>query len=120
MPICRFVWQPFLALADLPPTNDAGLAIALACTRIESVADRWIGDALVAAAATQQCCVLTRDCVARKSSRQLSSISIKVVAEHHARSGDASSVPALVLQLRDAQPKVAAAIVEGHGAGLAR
>ena len=105
-----------LALADLPPTQSAGAALVQAATDAKTQGDRWLGDAVVAAAATNDNSFL-------KSAAQLDSLpdsmnsQVRIIAEHYSRGAPVDTVSSLITSLVKANRQVSATIVEGLAAG---
>jgi putative membrane-bound dehydrogenase-like protein len=106
-----------LALADLPPSTDAGVAIFNAVSRRDLDSDRWIQDACVSAAANNAQGFLTAlaSSSEKPSSRTLETI--KIVAAHYGRTGPVDSLGSVVSHLTDADPAVADAILVGLASG---
>jgi putative heme-binding domain-containing protein len=107
-----------LALAESPPHPEASAEIANLLAQPESLADRWLLDAITAAAAAQGERFLTS--VAKSASEGLVTPAalerITIVANHVARSG-MENPASLLNELKQAQPPVALAIVSGLAAG---
>ncbi len=107
----------FLALAEMPPSDNAAAVIAEALTGADNLSDRWLRDALTSAAAAHDGPFLK--VVAQRSWEPLQPGLLAVVervAENHARGAPAATVASLMEALPGANEQVAAAIV----AGLAR
>ncbi|HUY32528.1 MAG TPA: PVC-type heme-binding CxxCH protein [Pirellulales bacterium] len=108
-----------LALAELPPSDEAAAAVAWALTQPANAGDRWIGDAATAAAAANATEFL--DAVSARDSageaNTMLSRTIARVAEHYARGAPGDTVGRLLRGLVHAPPRVAETIVAGLSAG---
>ena len=109
--------QAFLTLADMPPSREAGQAIAAVLADPRLSADRWLLDAATAAAARHASSFLAA-AAERKLGGPLEE-RIAVVAEHSARrhSSEPLRVPELIAGLAQAEPEFAAAVLRGWAAG---
>jgi putative membrane-bound dehydrogenase-like protein len=105
-----------LALADLPPTPQAGEAIALVLGRPENAGDRWIPDAATSAAAHNSVSFLEALAKKKDPSEKLLTIAA-IVAEHYARGGPVDTLGSLVTYLAAADAPVADAVVRGLARG---
>ena len=103
-----------LALADLPTTQQAGAAIARAA--IAAGSDRWLGDAMVAAAAANSQSFLMAVAGLDELSDSLSQ-RVTIVAEHYGRSSPREDIHVLVKALLKADPAVARSVVRGIADG---
>jgi putative membrane-bound dehydrogenase-like protein len=108
-----------LALADRPPSGSAAQALvdAMAGGRLEN--DRWLGDAAIAAAATNDHAVLA-GLAARRFERPPTALTTRVaarVAEHYARGAPAESVGVLLAALAEGDERVVNPIVAGLAKG---
>ncbi|TWU02985.1 Trehalose utilization [Stieleria varia] len=105
-----------LALSDLPPSTAAGAAI-LAMSQDKSLVDRWIGDAIVSAAANNAFGFLTA--VAGLTSDPGSSVldSTRVITEHYARGAPVDSIAPLFQALQNAPVDTASWIIDGLAQG---
>ena len=105
-----------LALADLPASSGAGVAVAQFAEAPANVADPWLRDATVAAAArnagTFLQAVAAKDAVSEHGDEVLA-----VVAEHFARGGPSDDLHSLIVRLAQAEPAVAATVIRGLAAG---
>jgi putative heme-binding domain-containing protein len=109
----------FLALADQPAAPEAAKAVASALVRGGIAGDRWMGDALTAAAANNAdgfLKALAAETFERPPSGAVTTI-VARVAEHHAQGGAVEAVGPLLARLGDADGKIADAIVNGLAAG---
>jgi putative membrane-bound dehydrogenase-like protein len=97
-----------LALADLPPSPEAGKAIAEALAR--NVGDRWIPDAATAAAAKNADEFLMALAGQQQPADRVLSVAA-TVAEHYARSGGSDAAGAVMARLAEGDVSVADAIV---------
>ena len=98
-----------LALAEMPPSAEAADAIRVAFASAPAE-DRWLNDALIAAAARHDAQFL--QLVAKNSGAKLPSPpghALMIVSEHFARSAPADSVGSIIELLASAEPKQAAA-----------
>lgn len=102
-----------LALSDLPATEGAGAAVAQVA-RGEN--DRWLGDAVVSAAATHGESFLKAIARQPSLSEDLAA-RVTIVAEHYARTAPTDTVKSLVVQLRGAAPSVVETIARGLAEG---
>lgn len=110
-----------LALADMPPDRGAAEAIVTLAGRPENGTDRWLKDAMVAAAARHAPYVLSRAGAVHEPS-EFVVLMFRIVAEHAARSGEFASEPEILVRLLeslvDADRKIVDAIVAGVRVGL--
>ncbi|MCL4203574.1 MAG: c-type cytochrome [Pirellulaceae bacterium] len=107
-----------LALSEMPPSARAGRAVAEFLTVPENVADRWLPDAAVSAAAAHDrdfLLAVAGETTARPSGKLREAVA--VVSQHYARGGPAESVADLITSLLDADPLIAGAVVEALAAG---
>lgn len=106
----QVVLATLLALADLPVSKAAGEKIAPLFNDSKLVADRWLADALVAAAATHAESVLSMVDLARtdEGAKRLA-----IVAEHFARSDGRAALASVVRALPKRSPATADAIFGG-------
>ncbi len=108
----------FLALADMPSSQDAGQSIATAFVDPRNANDRWIPDAATSAAAIHDVGFL--DAVASDRSAGDNSALMAIigrVAEHWARGKPVDTLAELVAKLRGASRPVADAVVTGLAKG---
>lgn len=105
-----------LALADLPTSEDAGPKISQFAMDESTQNDRWLGDAVISAAANHAASYLLSIANVASFSDGLEE-NIQVVAEHHARNAPTDSIANLIHQLTMADPKTAEAIIVGLAAG---
>jgi len=122
----------FLTLADLKPTGkgagaipdphvrvDAAAAVAAALMKGAGDQDRWMRDALTAAAANYELDFLhtiSRGSFPKPASASAAQV-ISRVSEHYARGGPVASIGFLIVALEDAEVPVAEAVVRGMLAG---
>jgi putative heme-binding domain-containing protein len=110
-----------LALAEMPPSEEAAEAIRVAFASA-AAEDRWLNDALIAAAAQHDVQFLRA--VARNSGGKLASPpgrALSIVSEHYARSAPADTVGSVIELLASAAPNDAAArIIEPILTGFAK
>ena len=100
-----------LALADMPPSEEAGRAIVEVLTTDTDALDRWLLDAATSAAATHDLPFL-KAVLARSDSRGLPRV-VRIVAEHHARGGKGDGIASLVAALDGAAAPLAEAVIAG-------
>lgn len=105
-----------LALADQPAGQKSAPAVADALVRPENANDRWIPDAVTAAAAKNPEAFLRALASVKQPSAKLLEVA-GVVAEHFARGGPVNTVGGVMGQLADADPAVADAVVRGVAKG---
>jgi putative heme-binding domain-containing protein len=109
-----------LAVAEMPPSPEAGAAVAAALNRPENIEDRWIPHAAACAAAAHDVYFL-RAIAANKTvppSRALTAIGI--VAEHYGRGGPSQTAASVVAGLAEAPAPVAETIVAAMAKGWPR
>jgi uncharacterized protein len=105
-----------LALADRPPSDAAGRAVAEALTQPENASDRWIPDAATAAAAKNSVGFLRAVAALPKPGDKLLTVTT-VVAEHYARSGPTDSIGTVLAALSNGDSAAADATVRGIAKG---
>ena len=111
-----------LALSEMPPSDAAASALASALHQGFATQDRWLGDAITSAAATNSPAFL-KAIVTPKVTRPLGPAGLQVVgrvAEHYARGGQAGTVGLLLTSLREGDAKVTEAVVRGLVRGWPR
>ncbi len=107
----------FLALGEMPANEASANAVASALVQAANLDDRWLADAMTAAAARNDLRVL--EAIARQPPprqprfRQITAR----VAEHLGREGNVEKVAPLLAALSEAQPAVCEAIVLGIAKG---
>ena len=108
-----------LALADMPPSDEAGRAIA-AVLAADALLDRWLTDAATSAAAAHDLPFLTAALATQARSAGTADPSlarragvVRIVAEHHARGGKHEGVMTLITALANAPAPLAEALVSG-------
>jgi putative membrane-bound dehydrogenase-like protein len=109
-----------LALAEMPPSAEAGAAVADVLSRPENVADRWIPHGAASAGAANDVYFLKAVAAAKNvpASRELTAISI--VAGHYGRGGPVQTAGSVVRALADAPAPVAEAIITDMAKGWPR
>ncbi|MCC9604132.1 ThuA domain-containing protein [Stieleria sp. JC731] len=118
-PIVRL--SALLATADWSSNETAGAAVLQSLSDPRNLIDRWIPDAMTSAAAAQADSFLSGLTSLQLSSderyraKQLQIISI--VADHYVRGDGASSAPAVLAGLADAETEVLQAVVAGMNRG---
>src|SRR5262249_61402600 len=95
-----------LALAEMPPSESAGRAVAAALSRADNLSDRWIPDALTSAAATHTFGFLAALTSVKQAPKGRTADILAVVTEHYARGGPAQSVLNLLTTLGAPGPTV--------------
>ncbi len=109
-----------LALADAAPTAVAGKSLFETLVSAESTADRWVPDAITAAAARNDLAFL-RACAESTSHANLNETALAViqrVAEHFARGENVEALESLLTSLAGTQPSIATAIIGGLSKGM--
>lgn len=104
-----------LAVSDLPASAETGSRVADALTRPENLDDRWLPDALTAAAAANDFGFLAAISSRKVPAKALPIVAI--VAEHLARRAPEKGVDALVAALSSAEPAVAETVVASLAKG---
>ncbi len=106
-----------LALAEVPPSAQAGQKIAMMLADRDNLVDRWIPDALIIAAAHHDRYFLQEVAVLKKPLPEEANRIISMVSEHYARRGPTDSIAQLLPTITKADPKVGrlilAALVKG-------
>lgn len=105
-----------LALADLPPSDATGPALAVALRKPVNLRDRWIPDAVTSAAAANAVGFLEALASEKTVSPRERAV-VAIVAEHYARGGPAESVGRLLTALAGGNGGVAEVAVEGLAKG---
>jgi hypothetical protein len=105
-----------LALADRPPSDAAGKAIAEALGRPENASDKWIPDAAVAAAAKNSAGFL-KAIASRANPPAKMLATAGIVADHFARGGPSEAIGPVLASLADGEPAAADAVVRGIASG---
>jgi putative membrane-bound dehydrogenase-like protein len=105
-----------LALADQPPSAQAGRAVASFLARAENRDDRWLADAATSAAATNAVDFLLACAELDASVSQMRDVS-QIVANHFARSEPGGDAARLLTALASADPAWAGAVLAGLKAG---
>lgn len=105
-----------LSLSELPPSPASGKAVADFLARGENSADRWLVDAATSAAAANAIDFLLATAKIKSPSSQVLQ-TCEVIANHHARTGAASTIESLLASLASADPRLTAAIVDGLNEG---
>lgn len=111
----------FLALAELPTSADAADAVRLAMNDRENLDDRWLRDALIAAAARHDLSFLkgvvqNKDSKVQRPPEEI----LMIVAEHYARGGPVDSIGSLLSILGEAKDDVNSALIAGFAKGWPR
>jgi uncharacterized protein len=109
-----------LALAEMPADMRAGAPLAAMLERPENGRDRWIPDAVIAAAARHPLSFV-RSLTAGKApeSARVRDV-IAIVAEHLARGGDAETLDPLLTIVAGAEPAMAEVVLTGLAKGWPR
>ena len=103
-----------LALADLPPSDDAGKLIAKS---MAGETDKWISDAMVSAAANNASGFLSAIAESKTPPTGKVLENLKVVADHYGRSGPVESIAQVIENLASANVATADAILNGITTG---
>jgi putative membrane-bound dehydrogenase-like protein len=104
-----------LALSEMPPSEELSRTLAFKLLRGSAERDRWLGDAVTAAAAAHALPFLEA-IAAEKSGTTPGPVAAQVVnrvAEHYARGGPADTVGSLLIKLGSADPRVLDAVLTG-------
>lgn len=113
----------FLALAELPPSAGAAKACARALGDQGNVGDRWIPDAITAAAAANDAsfleAVVQEEPAGLERSERAREV-IRVVAEHHGRLAPAGTISGLLARMGAGSRVSAAPILAGLARGWPR
>ena len=105
-----------LALAESKPSEKVGAAIFAALQKPENAEDRWIPLAATTAGARHDVGFL-KAALAAKEAPEAAGEPVRIVAEHFARGGDASQLPALLAALETGNGASLAAVLKGLAAG---
>lgn len=109
----------FLALADAPADEKLGAMLVDLMQEDSNAADRWLSEALIAAAATNSdgfiAALANADEAVAKHAKLLAAA--RIVSEHRARSGPYDDADWFVLPLATMPPQLAAAVIAGTNAG---
>lgn len=105
-----------LALAEMPPSAEAGAAVLAVLGRAETLRDPWLPDAATAAAAAHDIHFLTAAARTKFSAARARDV-VATVAEHYARGGPAESVAALLETLPTGAPQTVEVILTGLSRG---
>ena len=106
-----------LALSEMPPSAEAGTAIADVLRRPENVADRWIPHAAASAGATNDVYFLKAVAAKKSAPESRALTAIGIVAEHYARGGPSQTAGSVVRALAGAPAPVAEAIIPDMAKG---
>ena len=104
----------FLALSETPTQTDAGKAIFAALKEPRNATDRWLPDAITAAAARHDTAFLKA--VLTSASTELDASErrvITVVTQHYAERAPVDSIVDTLLDLKGATPVLAEVVLEG-------
>jgi putative membrane-bound dehydrogenase-like protein len=96
-----------LALAESPSDERAGPALLTFAQQPENMADRWLPDALTAAAAKHHVSFLKSVAAVRELPSGKGTDAITIVVEHYARGGNSDQLGEVLAALTKAEPKVA-------------
>ena len=105
-----------LALSEMPPSKDAGIAIHTLLKARENEKDRWIPLAATCAAARHHDGFLIAALTVKTNSDTVRRV-VRIVSEHFARGEALSHLSDLLNRLKDAGPTDADALLEGLAAG---
>ncbi len=109
----------FLAIADAPPRGELGATLVDLILEESNAMDRWLSEALVAAAATNSESFvgsLANDAKVDANHEKLSAAA-RIVSEHRARSGPYDDAQWFVAPLAKMPPRLASAVIAGVHAG---
>jgi putative membrane-bound dehydrogenase-like protein len=106
-----------LALAEMPPSAEAGAAVANVLSRPENVADRWIPHAAASAGAANDVYFLKAVAASKTAPPPRALTAIRIVAEHYGRGAPAETVGSVVQALAGAPAPVAEAIITDMAKG---
>ncbi|MCA9214449.1 MAG: c-type cytochrome, partial [Planctomycetales bacterium] len=106
-----------LALADLPTGNSETGGKQVAAVADDATSDKWMSDALVAAAANNSHGFLKSIAANSKALSDPLAERVKIVAEHYGRSAPIASVGDLIASFADANPETIQTIVSGMADG---
>jgi putative membrane-bound dehydrogenase-like protein len=111
-----------LALAEMPPSADAGKAIVAMLQLPGNAGDRWIPDAATSAAAAHDVHFLKALAAggAAAANNRAALNAAAIVAEHYARGGATVVLPSLITALADGERAVADVVVTGLSKGWPR
>ena len=105
-----------LALAESQPSEKAGAAIFAALQKPENADDRWIPLAATTAGARHDLGFL-KAALAAQDAPEAAGDAVRIVAEHFARSGNDSQLPALLTAVETGNGATVAAVLTGLAAG---
>jgi putative membrane-bound dehydrogenase-like protein len=108
----------FLAIADQPTSEKAGVAVYAALKRIENITDRWIPDAAIAAAAKHDAAFL-HEALAQSSNGGETKLGevVGIVTRHYADRAPTDSIIATLEALTGAEPRLGENVLNGLVAG---
>ncbi len=110
----------FLALAEMPPSDETGAAVLLAMRQEQNTKDRWIPEAATAAAARHDAgflkAVLTQLAGAGSPLSDPLHNAIRIVTGHYAQRAPVDSAVPTLLALHGAAPAVALPFLDGLAA----
>lgn len=109
-----------LALAEMPTLPEAARAVVDSLSQVENLSDRWVSEALTAAAARNDHDALTIIAAGKAVNHPRHAQIISRVAEHYARSGPVDTASSLLIELPKAERPIADTIVLGLAAGWPR
>jgi putative membrane-bound dehydrogenase-like protein len=107
----------YLALAEMPPSAEAGAAIAEALRRPENIEDRWIPHAAASAAAAHDVYFLKAVAAYKTAPPARALTAVGIVAEHYGRGGPGQTAPAVIAALAETPAPVADAIITAMARG---
>lgn len=110
-----------LSLAEMPPSTEAAEAIRTAMAVPDNIRDRWLHDALIAAAARHDLPFLKA--VVKSSSENAATVPedvLLIVAEHYTRGAPIESIGSLLAALGAAKDDVKSALITGFSKGWPR
>lgn len=105
-----------LAACDLPPVSQMGPALLAMWKKQARYKDRWMPDAMTAAAAANDVSFIKAVAGSETADEQLVNIT-RIVAEHFARGGDQNELPDLIAALVESNSALINAVVSGLANG---
>jgi len=109
----------FLTIADAPPNEKLGELLVELVLEKSNSRDRWLSEALIAAAATNSVGFLAAlaDVDAADATHEKLLAAARIISEHRARSGPANDAQWFIAPLAKMPPQLASTVVAGVHAG---
>ena len=114
----------FLALAEMPPSDQIGAAVLAGLKDVRNGPDRWIGHAATSAAARHDAGFIKAALADQKLVRERTDplpvglgAAVRIVTGHYAQRGPVESVVPALLALPGASPALAQPLLDGLAAG---